>query len=261
MDKESDNMEGIKYKIRGVIVEDEQHNRENLYSKLKDYCPDLEVVALCSSALEGRQKILELKPDLVFLDIEMPGGDGFSMMESLSDLNFEVIFVTAFTNYAVKAIKFSALDYIVKPIDTIELLRAVDKAAKSIQNRMTNLRMVNLLENQHRDSLNKVIALPLSDKIEFVAVADIVRCQADGNYTNFYLKNGDKLLISKTLKEYDELLTAYDFLRVHQSHLINLNEVKSFVKTDGGYIQMKDGTSIVISRQRREMVLRILNQR
>ena len=150
MDKESDNMEDIKYKIRGVIVEDEQHNRENLYSKLKDYCPDLEVVALCSSALEGRQKILELKPDLVFLDIEMPGGDGFSMMESLSDLNFEVIFVTAFTNYAVKAIKFSALDYIVKPIDTIELLRAVDKAAKSIQNRMTNLRMVNLLENQHR---------------------------------------------------------------------------------------------------------------
>lgn len=247
--------------IRSIIVEDEQNNRENLQNILEEYCPKVELLAICSSALEGRQKIIELKPDLVFLDIEMPGGDGFSLLESLPELNFEVIFVTAFTNYAVKAIKFSALDYIVKPIDTMELLKAIDKASKKIKEKLDNLRMVNLLENQYKEGSKKVLALPLSDKIEFVEISNIVRCQADGNYTVFYLKNKEKLLISKTLKEYDELLTPFNFLRVHQSHLINLDEVKSFIKTDGGYILMKDGASITISRQRREIVMQTLHKK
>lgn len=244
--------------INSIIVEDEQNNRDNLLHILKEYCPTVHVLACCSSALEGRQQIVELKPDLVFLDIEMPGGDGFSMLESLSELNFEVIFVTAFSNYAVKAIKFSALDYIVKPIDTMELLKAIDKASKKIDEKIENARIANLVENQHKDGNKKVLALPLSDKIEFVEVSNILRCQADGNYTIFYLRNGEKLMISKTLKEYDELLTSFNFLRVHQSHLINLSEVKSFIKTDGGYILMKDGSNITISRQRREIVLQRL---
>lgn len=248
-------------KIKAVIVEDEQNNREYLKDKLNEYCSQIEIVAICSSALEGRRKIMETSPDLVFLDVEMPGGDGFSMLESLPALNFEIIFVTAFTNYAVKAIKFSALDYIVKPIDTMELVRAVEKAVKEIQHKIDNSRMLNLIENRHRDANKKIIALPLSDKIEFVEISTIARCQADGNYTVFYLTNGDKLTTSKTLKEYDELLSSYNFLRVHQSHLINLNEVKSFVKSEGGYIRMKDGSNIVISRQRREMVLKVLENR
>ena len=247
--------------VKSIIVEDELNNRENLQNILKEYCPQVEVVALCSSALEGRQKILEHQPDLVFLDIEMPGGDGFSMLESISELNFDVIFVTAFTNYAVRAIKFSALDYIVKPIDTMELLKAIDKAIRKVKEKKENSRMVNLLANQHKEGNKKVLALPLSDKIEFVEVANIVRCQADGNYTTFHLRNGEKLLISKTLKEYDDLLASFNFLRVHQSHLINMEEVKSFVKTDGGYILMKDGTSITISRQRREMVMQVLRDK
>ena len=247
--------------IRSIIVEDELNNKENLQNILTEYCPSVEIVALCSSALEGRQKIMELKPDLVFLDVEMPGGDGFSMLESLSILNFEVIFVTAFTNYAVKAIKFSALDYIVKPIDIMELLKAVDKASKKLKEKSDNSRMVNLLKNQHREDNKKTLALPLSDKIEFVEVSNIIRCQANGNYTVFYLRNGEKLLISKTLKEYGELLASFNFLRVHQSHLINIGEVKSFVKTDGGYILMKDGTNIAISRQRREMVMQTLRDK
>ncbi|MFV0537464.1 MAG: LytR/AlgR family response regulator transcription factor [Dysgonomonas sp.] len=229
--------------INSIIVEDEQNNRDNLLHILKEYCPTVHVLACCSSALEGRQQIIELKPDLVFLDIEMPGGDGFSMLESLSELSFEVIFVTAFSNYAVKAIKFSALDYIVKPIDTMELLKAIDKASKKIDEKIENARIANLVENQYKDGNKKVLALPLSDKIEFVEVSNILRCQADGNYTIFYLRNGEKLMISKTLKEYDELLTSFNFLRVHQSHLINLSEVKSFIKTDGGYILMKDGSN------------------
>lgn len=247
--------------IRCIIVEDEQHNRENLKNILDEYSPEVEVVAACSSALEGRQQILELKPDLVFLDIEMPGGDGFSMLESLDELNFEVIFVTAFTSYAVKAIKFSALDYIVKPIEIMELLKSINKASKKIKEKSDNSRMINLIENQHKEGNKKVLALPLSDKIEFVEVANIIRCQADGNYTIFYLRDGEKLLISKTLKEYDELLSSFNFLRVHQSHLINLDEVKSFMKIDGGYILMRDGTNITISRQRREIVLRTLREK
>lgn len=244
--------------IRAIIVEDERNNRENLENMLRENCPVVEIVAVCSSALEGLKKIASLQPDLMFLDVEMPGGDGFSLLENVPQLNFEVIFVTAFANYALKAIKFSALDYIVKPIDVMELLKAVGKAVRKICEKTDNSRMVNLLENQHRPSEQKVLALPLSDKIEFVEVSQIVRCQSDGNYTVFFLKNGEKLLISKTLKEYDELLSPFHFLRVHQSHLINLREVKSFVKTDGGYILMKDGASITISRQRREMVLKIL---
>lgn len=246
--------------INSIIVEDEKNNRENLQNILKEYCPSVNVLAVCASALEGRKKIIELQPDLVFLDIEMPGGDGFSMLESLSELNFEVIFVTAFSSYAVKAIKFSALDYIVKPIDIMELLKAIDKASKKKEKKLENVRMANLIENQYKEGDKKTLAIPLSDKIEFVEVANIVRCQADGNYTVFYLNNGEKLITSRTLKEYDELLTPFNFLRVHQSHLINLNETKSFIKTDGGYILMKDGTNITISRQRREMVLQILKE-
>lgn len=246
--------------IRSIIVEDELNNRENLQHILTKYCPSVEVVALCSSALAGRQKIVECKPDLVFLDVEMPGGDGFSMLESLPDLYFEVIFVTAFTTYAVKAIKFSALDYIVKPIDIMELVKSIDRASQRIKVKKANVRMANLLENQHRDGNKKVLALPMYDKIEFVEISTINRCQADGNYTIFHLKNGERLLISKTLKEYDDLLSPFNFLRVHQSHLINLEEIKSYIKSEGGYILMKDGTSISISRQRREMVMQKLRE-
>lgn len=253
-------MESINNKniIRSIIVEDELNNQQNLLNILNEYCPSIEVIALCSSALDARLKIMELNPDLVFLDIEMPGGDGFSLLENLPELKFEVIFVTAFSNYAVKAIKFSALDYILKPIDTMELLKAIDKASIKIKDKLDNKRMLNLLKNQHKEGHRKTLALPLSDKIEFIEVSNITRCQAEGNYTTFHLANGEKLLISKTLKEYDELLTPFDFLRVHQSHLISLNYVKSFIKTDGGYISMKDGTSITISRQRREIVMNAL---
>lgn len=246
--------------INSIVIEDEVNNRENLLTILSEYCPSIQVVGIAASALEGRQKITELQPDLVFLDIEMPGGDGFSMLESLPNLDFEVIFVTAFSSYAVKAIKFSALDYIVKPIDVMELLKAIDKATKKKKEKQENARMLNLINNQYKEDSKKSLALPLSDKIEFVEVANIVRCQADGNYTTFHLKSGEKILISKTLKEYDDLLTPFNFVRVHQSHLINLNEVKSFIKTDGGYILMKDGTNIAISRQRREIVLQILKE-
>ena len=245
---------------RVIIIEDEQHNRENLIQMIAGHCPDVEILAVCSTAREGRESIAATSPDLIFLDIEMPDENGFSVLENLPRIDFEVIFVTAYNHYSLKAIKFSALDYILKPIDTSELIAAVEKARSKIRQKKENLLLRNLLENTRRSNPCKTIALSLSDKVEFIEVSSIIRCESDSNYTTFYLKNGEKLLVSKTLKEYDELLSPYGFLRVHQSHLINLKEIKSYIKTDGGYIKMKDGSSVSISRQRREAVLKILSE-
>jgi len=245
--------------MKAIIIDDEQHNRDNLLQMITGHCPDVEVVAVCSSAPEGRGRILALHPDLIFLDIEMPVENGFMMLENLARIDFEVIFVTAYDYYGIKAIKFSALDYLLKPIDVNDLIIAVAKAKEKIMQKQENLRLKNLLDNSRRAPADKMLALSMSDKVEFIETSSIIRCEADGNYTVFYLKNGEKLLISKTLKEYDELLTPYGFLRVHQSHLVNLKEIKSFIKSDGGYIKMKDGSSVSISRQRRESVLKILN--
>lgn len=244
--------------IKAIIVEDEQNNRENLLQLLARYCPSVSVIACCSSAAEARQAISATQPELLFLDIRMPGGDGFSLLESLPDTGFEVIFVTAYDHYGIKAIKFSALDYLLKPIDIPELIQAVRKAEEKISLREDNKRMFHLLQNQKLPDENKMLALSLSDKIEFIEISSIIRCEAENNYTTFYLTGGQKLVAAKTLKEFDELLTPYQFLRVHQSHLINLKQVKSFIKSDGGYIRMKDGASVSISRQRRDTVLKIL---
>ena len=242
-------------KIKSIIIEDEKSNRENLAKILLEYCPKVEVVAMCASAIDGRKAISEFQPDLVFLDIEMPGGSGFSLLESIEEINFEVIFVTAFDQYGIKAVKFCALDYLLKPIDILELSQAIEKVESRIARKSENLRMKTLLANRQIENSNPKIALPFSDKIEFIEISSIVRCEGEGNYTHIHLKTGENILASKTLKEFDELLTEHNFLRVHQSHLINLNEVKSYVKTDGGYIKMKDGTSVSISRQRRELVM------
>lgn len=247
-------------KIKAIIVEDEKSNRENLAKLLGEYCTNVELVAQCSSAVEGRMAIVKLEPDLVFLDIEMPGGNGFSMLESLSEINFEVIFVTAFNHYGIKAVKFCALDYLLKPIDILELTQAVGKVEKRLSEKSENLRMKTMLRNQQQKMANPKIAIPLSDKIEFVEVSSIISCKGEGNYTHICLNTGETILASKTLKEFDELLGEHNFLRTHQSYLINLNEVKSYIKSDGGYIKMKNGATISISRQRKEMVMEKLKE-
>ena len=170
-----------------------------------------------------------------------------------------MIFVTAYDSYAIQAIRFSALDYLLKPIDPEELTHAVDKAVQVVLEQ-ENKRMQNLLQNTQALDKQKKIALSVADKIEFVEIGSIIRCESESNYTTFYLKSGEKLIVSKTLKEFDELLTPYNFLRVHQSHLINLDEIKSFIKSDGGYIRMKDGASVSISRQRRNYVMEALSR-
>lgn len=242
-------------KITAAIVDDEQGNRENLLRMIGIYYPQIRISSICSSVTEALAVLPEAKPDILFLDIRLGDDTGFTLLENLPDIPFEVIFVTAYDSYAIQAIRFSALDYLLKPIDPEELTNAVEKAVQVVLRKQENKRMQNLLQNTRVLDKQKKIALSVADKIEFVEIGSIIRCEAESNYTTFYLKTGEKLIVSKTLKEFDELLTPCNFLRVHQSHLINLDEIKSFVKTDGGYIRMKDGTSISISRQRRNYVM------
>ena len=225
-------------KITAAIVDDEQGNRENLLRMLGTYCPQIKISVICSSVTEACTVLPEVKPDIPF----------------------EVIFVTAYDSYAIQAIRFSALDYLLKPIDPEELAHAVEKAVQVVLRKQENKRMQNLLQNTRVLDKQKKIALSVADKIEFVEIGSIIRCESESNYTTFYLKTGEKLVVSKTLKEFDELLTPHNFLRVHQSHLINLDEIKSFIKSDGGYIRMKDGSSVSISRQRRNYVMDVLKE-
>ena len=245
-------------KISTLIVDDEPGKRENIRRMMEKHCPHTHLLGECSSVQEAQVAVKQLKPDLILLDICLGDKTGFNLLEDLGNLSPEVIFITAYDEYAIQAIRFSALDYLLKPIDPQELICAVNKATKVITNKQQNLRMQNLLQNNYRFDKKKRLALSVADSIEFVEISDIIRCESDSNYTTFFFKEREKLIVSKTLKEYDELLTPYNFLRVHQSHLINLDEVKSFVKTDGGYIRMNDGTIISISRQRRTMVMEVL---
>lgn len=247
-------------KITAVLVDDEQGNRENLLRMLENNCPQIKIAGICGSVSEARTVLKTIQPDILFLDICLGSDTGFSLLQSLPDTSFEVIFVTAYDQYAIQAIRFSALDYLLKPIDLEELTRAVDKAVQITLRKQENRRMQNLLTNARSVDKQKKIALSVADKIEFVEIGTIVRCESESNYTTFFLKSGEKLIVSRTLKEFDDLLTPYSFLRVHQSHLINLDEIKSFIKADGGYIRMKDGSSVSISRQRRNYVMEILKQ-
>ncbi len=241
--------------LRVVIVEDELHSRETLKNLVNEYCDQVEIVALAGGLKEGVQAIQNEQPDLVFLDIEMPNGTGFDLLEKIQHLNFEVIFTTAFEHYALKAIKFSAIDYLLKPIDIEELQAAVGKVQqkkKSNQNKNLETLISNLNVKSNRE---QTISLSTSEGFEFIPVAEIIFCEANGSYTNFHLKGNKKLLVSKHLKEYENLLSEHNFMRVHNSFLINLIEVKKYVKAEGGYIVMKNEAMVNISNKKKDEFL------
>jgi len=245
--------------IRSIIIDDEPNNVENLQTIIGTYCLGIEVVATANSAAEGIGGIKTHRPDLVFLDIQMPGASGFDVLKAFTTVNFEVIFITAYDQYGIQAIKFSALDYLLKPIDIAEFKTAIAKASKKISARRQNHNIENLLEyikSGQRDSPK--IALPTLAEIQYVKVNTIIRCEAENNYTTFYLDNGEQILVCKTLKEYDELLQPHQFIRTHQSHLVNLQFVKSYLKEDGGMLLLTDQTKIPISRQNKDRVRNIL---
>ncbi len=247
--------------IRTIIIEDEQKSRELLDAMIQKNCPELEIIGHASDVPQGVELIRSLKPDLVFLDINMPNGTGFEVLEQVSDLHFELIFATASDQHASKAIKYSACDYLLKPIDADELKAAVDKVIKKKKSNsgMDNLQF--LIEHLKRADENyQKITLPTGNAYEIINIKDIVRCEADGSYTTFYLNDKRKLVISAGLKHYEELLPEIDFIRVHHHHLINMNHVLRFLKEDGGYAIMSDGSKIEISRRKKEAFMDRLNR-
>jgi two-component system LytT family response regulator len=243
-------------KLHTLIVDDEPDAVNFIGSIIREYCPGLDIIATAASANEGARIILERQPDLVFLDVEMPHGSGFDLLAQFPEKTFDVIFITAFNHYAIKAIKFSAVDYILKPINISEFTEAVEKVLqKRLSASARNTDYAALLENLKSDVPSK-LAIPTFDGMEYLKTKEIIRIEADRSYSRFFLADQRKILVSKNLKEYQELLSDQGFFRPHNSHLINLEHVKKFIRHEGGTIEMTDGSQVPVSRTRRDLFLR-----
>src|SRR5215217_1331252 len=244
--------------IRAVVIEDEEHSRKMLMAMLHEHCQVITVVASADSVRTGLTAISEQRPELVFLDIELKSETSFEILEQLPEIDFELIFTTAFDHYALKAIKFCAIDYLLKPIDLNELKTAVSKAEKRMNREYLNKNLEVLLNNLKSSSQhNHRIALPTLEGLLFVNVKDIIYCESSGPYTKFIFKVGDKIVTSKHLKEYEDLLSGYEFFRIHKSYLVNLQEIKKYIRGEGGQLIMSNGAALNVSKQRKEDFLRI----
>jgi two-component system, LytTR family, response regulator len=243
-------------KLKTIIVDDEQDAVDFINSIIGEYCTSLEVVAKAYNVIQGVTAITEKKPDLVFLDVEMPNGTGFDLLAQFPEKDFDVIFITAFNHYAIKAIKFSAVDYILKPININEFIESVNRVIKKRSERSTqgNENLKILIENLKTSPPSRM-AIPTADGMEYLNPRDIIRIEADRSYSWFYLSGGRKILVSKHLKEFQELLSDRYFFRSHNSHMINLKYVKKYIRKEGGYIEMTDGSMIPISRNRKDLFL------
>ena len=242
--------------IKALIIDDELHCIETLRWDLENHCPEIEVVGQCQSAKEGKKLIEKLKPELVFLDIEMPVMNGFEMLESMPKIDFDFIITTAYDKFAIKAFKVSAIDYLLKPVDKDELKQAITKVSQK-KSPITEEQMKLLFS--HLNSATKTfpkLALPTVEGLEFVDTKTILKCQADSNYSRLQLKEGKEIMVSRTLKEIEEMLQGQNFFRVHQSHLVNLDEIKKYVRGDGGYVIMSNGAEVTVARSKKEELLK-----
>jgi two-component system LytT family response regulator len=247
--------------MTAIIVDDEPYCCETLATLLERYCPNVKVLDLCNSAANALQSIALKKPDILFLDIEMPLMNGFDLLEKLPQIDFKLIFTTSYDQYAIKAIRYSAFDYLLKPIDREELQRAVQKAGAQMAHPLPQQIEILLQKLNHPSVPINKIAIPTMEGLQMIFVDSVISCQADSNYTILYLKNKQRITASRTLKEIEEMLEDYSFIRVHHSFLVNLNEVEKYIKGEGGYMQMSDGTTVDVSRSRKEMLLKKLQPR
>jgi len=242
--------------LRALLIDDEVHCIETLRYELQLNCPQVQIVGTASSGTEGIESIRELKPDLVFLDIEMPGMSGFEMMGKLDRVDFAVIFVTAYDQYALQAFRCAATDYLLKPVISEQLKEAVNRVASHKQEPQdSKLQLEALLYNLREGIKSPRIALPTGRGIDFVEADEILYCNAESNYTHVVLTGNKKYTLSKTLKDVEEMLEHLDFFRIHQSHLINFKHLQRYVRDDGGFVVMQDGTHIPISKRRKEEFL------
>lgn len=245
---------------KAIIIDDEEINRKTLSKMLDLYVPDIEVVGLAESSDEGLKLIESKHPEIVFLDIEMPEKTGFDMLKEIKNPTFQIIFTTAHAEYAIKAIKFAALDYLLKPINLNELKIAVEKAIKALkdgENISGKIDIVTANKPSTHFEFNK-IALPTLDGIEFYNTEDIIRVEADRAYCKFYLKSGKEILVSKSLKEYEDILEECNFFRTHKSHMVNLSTIMKYVKGKGGYVILEDGSHVDVSVRKKEQLISLL---
>lgn len=248
--------------VKAIIIDDEKKSRMALVSLLERYCPNVIISGEAEGVQTGIKQIRLHNPDVIFLDIQMQDGSGFRLLESFDEVNFEIIFTTAFDQYAIKAIKYSALDYLLKPIIPEELVEAVKKVEdrKIAKNANINQNIDVLLDNiKNKNTESKKIILTTAEKIHVIHVNEILRCESDNYYTNFFFTDGTKLLISKTLKENEKMLKDHNFIRPHKSHLINIAYIKGYMKNDGGYILMSDNSKVPVSRRRKELIIETIN--
>jgi len=243
--------------LKAIIVDDEPYCCETIATLLEE-SRDVEIVSVCHNAADALVAIRKYSPDIVFLDVEMPKMNGFEMLEHLPQVNFEIIFTTSYDQYALKAIRFSAIDYLLKPVDEEELRTAIQKVIQRSQKPITQQLEI-LLQKIHQPStpINK-IAMPTMEGLQMIPVDTIISCESDSNYTILQLKNSKKLIVSRTLKEIEELLEEHSFVRVHRCYLANMNEVEKYVKGEGGYLVMSDGTTIDVARNKKEVLLKKL---
>lgn len=249
--------------IKAILIDDDQNLREGMKGLLERFAPNIKIIGEADSVATGIEVMDTLKPQVVFLDIQLNDGTGFDILEQLAAKNgaikSNIVFITAHEQYAIKAFRFSALDFLLKPVDPDELQKVILKIESVLEKTSDYAHIDLLLENIRKKVDNfKRIALSTSDGIHLFEISDIIRCESEDNYTKFYIKNSKPVMISKTLKEYEELLTEHGFERIHQSHLINLNYLKSYIKKDGGYVIMADESHLPISQRKRERLQEIL---
>ncbi|MBD2755681.1 response regulator transcription factor [Spirosoma sp. BT704] len=241
--------------MRAIIIDDEPNAVGLLALRLSQHCPQVELVASCTNSHKGVQAILDYQPDVVFLDIEMPQMNGFQVLEAVSGVSFSLVFVTAYDKFALKAFRYSAVDYLLKPIDTQELIQAVNRVEK--QKKTTPEQVDHLKQQLHGTTkqLPDKIALPYQNGVTFVDLKDIIYCESDDNYTKFYLIDGQHYLVTKPLRDIQELLEDRDFQRIHRQFFINLNHIKKFVRGEGNYLIMVNQQSIPVSRGQKDRLL------
>lgn len=244
--------------LRAIIIDDENSSRNALRKKLNNHCPEVKVIAECENGEEGIESIEQMHPDVIFLDVEMPRMNGFTMLQQLRQHNFEIIFITAYDHYAIRAIKVSALDYLVKPVEIEDLKTAVEKVAEKRKKTTYNTSLETLLQNLvNKKKEQHKIAIPSMDGLQFVATGDILYLEALSNYTNFHLASNKKITVAKTLKDFEDLLPASIFIRIHHSYIININCIEKYVKGDGGQVIMKNGAALDVARRKKDEFLKL----
>ena len=244
--------------INAILIDDESHCNQSLEIELGEYCPEVSVMATYTSGEKAIEGIRKLKPDLVFLDIEMPWINGFELLKRVGKLDFEVIFITAYDTYAIEAFRYCAIDYLLKPIQSDLLQEAVEKVSTKQRQNFNEEKLSALLHNMNREQTSMKIVLPTSNSLEVINVDEITRCQSENNYSHVFLSDDTKIFLAKSLKEIENIIQSSKFLRVHQSHLINTQYIKRYVRSDGGYLLMKDGSQVSVSKANKDKLMSFL---